>query len=527
MSAAPLCSAEIYSNSVGGGTWSDPATWRGGAVPTAEDDVVIARDDTVVFDRDDSEGVTCQLLSLDPRSALTFKSGMGRVVLSAANVVESYGLIKLDASKSAKDQHELRLLAEEAEQRVLRFAKGGGLIVSGRGGLPKGRFNAVIMSPTPAFEQPPEGTLATLPSDPTALLEAMPGASLDLQRAELLNVNIEATGIDNTGARLGERLNVVRCGFRGTGRLKLTSCDSAVVRDNRFERQELPKLQPAALYISSCPLIEVRGNVIRGTYAGGLTCYGQNDCVMQDNVIEKCDSGVYWYGTGFMFKGMAIRDCPHGMTMTSARGAMEDVLIERCQTAYHHAGADMQCTNLVVRELIPTPNGYFIHYVSGPLRLLNCDIQPEQIVFSPSFTPEPVKEGKPRPPTVQSLSYLVAQVSGQVPPGVSVEVVTAQPAAALPPGAQDLNIRNSPAPLLKNGLTPLPKTLEPIIVRGWSFDPEAKPAAAPGYILNVLGPAGSAGGARQVLKSMPVTPQADWFRAEPNGNQPTIEVTLP
>ena len=42
--ALPLGAAEITTNGTGGGPWSDPATWRGKAVPKAEDEVTIRKD---------------------------------------------------------------------------------------------------------------------------------------------------------------------------------------------------------------------------------------------------------------------------------------------------------------------------------------------------------------------------------------------------------------------------------------------------------------------------------------------------
>jgi hypothetical protein len=45
--------AEITSNGTGGGRWDDASTWRGKFVPTEKDEVVIAKDDHVVFDRND------------------------------------------------------------------------------------------------------------------------------------------------------------------------------------------------------------------------------------------------------------------------------------------------------------------------------------------------------------------------------------------------------------------------------------------------------------------------------------------
>ena len=274
---------EIYSNASGGGDWTDPATWRGGKVPTADDDVVIARDDSVTFNRNDDGKVTCKQLSLDPRAVLQFKVGSGPIVFCASGLVESYGYIRLDASKSAKDQQEFRLVADDPEQRMLKIAKGGGLVVSGRLGLPQGRRNALIASRPPKKEVP----AGMAQPDPTAVLEAATGSTFDVQRAELINIYAQTTGIDNTGAKPGERINVIKNRFSGTSRIVLTSCDSAVVADNQFERDDPFPMPQAALYISVCPLIEVRGNTIRGNYPGGITCYGQNECIMTNNTIEK------------------------------------------------------------------------------------------------------------------------------------------------------------------------------------------------------------------------------------------------
>src|SRR5205823_6589749 len=79
--ARPSAAAEVTSNGTGGGAWSDPATWRGNAVPGSGDDAVIARDDAVVFDRNDDGKVTCRQLLLDPAGKLTFKAGAGKVVM--------------------------------------------------------------------------------------------------------------------------------------------------------------------------------------------------------------------------------------------------------------------------------------------------------------------------------------------------------------------------------------------------------------------------------------------------------------
>src|SRR5207244_7100623 len=72
--------AEITSNGTGGGRWDDAATWRGKAVPGPGDEVVIAKDDVVAFDRNDDGKITCKKLFLDPRGKLTFKTGGKRIL---------------------------------------------------------------------------------------------------------------------------------------------------------------------------------------------------------------------------------------------------------------------------------------------------------------------------------------------------------------------------------------------------------------------------------------------------------------
>jgi hypothetical protein len=125
------------------------------------------------------------------------------------------------------------------------------------------------------------------------------------------------------------------------------------------------------------------------------------------------------------------------------------------------------------------------------------------------------------------MHFLVAQLKGQFPPGASIDVRTAAPAVPLAAGADDPNVRNSPAPVLTSGFTPLPKTLEPLILRGWMFDPDGKPVVAPEYQLRVLAPAAAAAGERPVLKTVSVTPGESWYRPLPNDKKATVEVTLP
>lgn len=514
--AMPVPAAEIYSNAAGGGAWSEPATWRGGAVPGPEDDVVLARDDTVTFDRNDDGRVTCRQLSLDPRSVLEFKTRAGSILFSAGGPIDSYGYIRLDASRAAADRHELRLVSAVAEQRVLRLSKGGGLVVAGRAGLAKGGKNAFLRSLPPKTEPP---------TDPSAIVEASEGTTIDLQRAEVENVHVQPSTIDNTGAKPGERVNFVRNHFIGTSRLNLVGCDTPLVADNLFERDAAPALTQAALYLNGCTLAEIRGNTVRGTYAYGIMTYGQSDGSVTNNLIEKCPYGFYWNGSNTMIRQLTIRDCVASLAFTSATGAMEDVTIENCKSGYYHYGT-AQITNLVIRNM-PADNQYDIYFVGGSLKLVNCNIKPEQVKWNPGAFPPQLPTEKRRPPAVESMHFLVAQLKGPFPPGASIDVRTAAPAVPLAAGADDPNVRNSPAPVLTSGFTPLPKTLEPLILRGWMFDPDGKPVAAPEYQIRVLAPAAAAAGERPVLKTVSVTPGETWYRPLPNDKKATLEVTLP
>ena len=133
--ASSVSGAEVHSNGKGGGAWSDPATWRGKAIPSPEDEVVIARGDVVVFDRNDDGKNTCAKLFIDPQGALRFKTGMGKVIFVLGGPLESFGLLKLDGSTSADDFHEFRLIGKTPKDREVKFEKGS-LVLSGKVNLP-------------------------------------------------------------------------------------------------------------------------------------------------------------------------------------------------------------------------------------------------------------------------------------------------------------------------------------------------------------------------------------------------------
>src|SRR5207248_1848768 len=115
--------AEIASNGFGGGAWSDPASWRGKKVPGPDDDIIIQKNDVVVFDRGDTGKPTCRKLQIDPRGGLTFKTGAGKLVLAVTEPIETYGAIRLDGTKSASDEFELRLIGDAAGKRLVKLGK--------------------------------------------------------------------------------------------------------------------------------------------------------------------------------------------------------------------------------------------------------------------------------------------------------------------------------------------------------------------------------------------------------------------
>src|ERR1700722_7903976 len=93
---SPGGAAEISTNGIGGGAWSDPATWSTKAVPGPKDDVIIRKFDAVVFDRNDDGKVSCARLQIDPKGVLMFKTGAGKQTFCVAEAIETYGTIKLD-----------------------------------------------------------------------------------------------------------------------------------------------------------------------------------------------------------------------------------------------------------------------------------------------------------------------------------------------------------------------------------------------------------------------------------------------
>src|SRR5437762_1762236 len=83
----------ITSNGTGGGAWSAPATWAGGTVPAAGDDVTIADGDTVTIDTNvpASGSLSSLIVGQGASGALTFDASGGRSVSVTGNVSVAAG----------------------------------------------------------------------------------------------------------------------------------------------------------------------------------------------------------------------------------------------------------------------------------------------------------------------------------------------------------------------------------------------------------------------------------------------------
>lgn len=500
---AVLSAAEISTNGLGGGNWSDPATWHQKIVPGPNDDVIIQKFDVVAFDRNDDGKPSCRKLQIDPKGVFTFKTNAGKAICSIADAVESYGVIKIDGTKSASDYFELRMVGDTAAQRKIKLGKGAALLLYGKANLPGARCNVALSSPGMADQK----------DDVTCLVECDGFVSIDWQRAYVKDVKLAAKKLDNTGAKANERINLIENQFGGMGRVWLQSCDTPVVAKNTFEYKGAKPLDEAAINVSYSPLSEIKGNVIKGGFSIGITVNYQSDSMLLDNTIEKCVSGITGgYGIpSTMLKKTVIRGCETGIKLEGASGVLEETLVEGAATAFHLQNSNLQLTNFHIKDL--AANGTAVLFDTGVLTLLNCNIAPAQIKVG-------AQPATAKVDPVTCLQYALIGVK-DAPADSLVDVRTVGVAA----DANDTNVRNSPAPL-NAGRTPLASALIPLIVKAWSIDLKGKLQAAPEYNVKVFGPAAKEGDARPLLKMTTLRPAENAFRAMMDDATPTLEVSL-
>jgi parallel beta-helix repeat protein len=507
--------AEVTTNGVGGGPWSDGATWKGGKAPAADDDVVIRKGDVVTFDRNDDGKVTCQKLFIDPKGGMKFKTGAGKIVFCCAAGIESYGPITLDGSKAATDFLELRFVGPEPANRTAKFLKGSALTTRGKQGLPKDGRNVMISSPP--FADPKKDPI------PATVTVSEGGTTVDLQHAEFASVKFVVTNIDSTGAKVGEKLTVIGNKFTGFGRFAASTCDTATIIGNSFGHPDLKRREGQAIYVYDSPLSEVKDNVVTGGFDHGIFVTHAPDYVVSGNTVENCGHGVYsGFGTGNAIARNTVRSCDLAYVLYyTHRVIMEDNLAEGAKHAVSTAHATAQITTLRIAK--PSTKDAALHVISdanskGQIVLLNCGLKAADVKLELG---EARKEGTPHP--VVTMEYLVVSVKN-APADAEIEVRAT--------GEKDVTVvRNSPAPLTK-GLTPLPQppgtpiTVAPLIVRSWSLDADGKVDLSPLYSVRVVGPPEKPGAERKVLAFMSATPSEKWYRPKVDDPAPTLEVTV-
>lgn len=476
-------------------------------MPSSNDLVTIAGNDRIVVDLIDPNRIACMELRVDPQGMLTFREGAGRHVLNVGGMIESYGAIRLDMRRSDGDAAELRLAGATRKERKLHMLRGASLVMAGRIGLVNERSNVVLSSgPVITDTNAP-------PVDPTGELLAQNGSSLDFQRVEIRDVRLHAEALDNTGVDPNERMRIIGCRFTERANLNVQSCDTAMIVDNVFDSD---LHVDHAILIQPSVLSDVRGNIIRGQYGRGIVVNG-NEAAVAGNTVEGAGTGYAIHGCEtLLFQQNVARSCKTGYNFERAESGMAaECIADACEVGFHiNNNADLQMINC--KSVNVESNGTSLSSVNNHMQLLNCDIVADRMSIT--------EQGENR--TVSGEAYLVVRVTGHVPTDSQVEVVTANPTKALPPRALDPNVRNSPAPLSRDGWTPQPQTRAALIVRTWSVGADNQRLPPPAYKLRVLGPRPGRDRPPPVLKEIEVTPTDAWYRPEPNVLQATVEVTL-
>ncbi|HUW34156.1 MAG TPA: right-handed parallel beta-helix repeat-containing protein, partial [Planctomycetota bacterium] len=476
MAVRPCGAASVYSNGTGGGRWSEPATWRGGKMPAPTDDVVIAARDTVVFNLpskpDADQSPTCASLELDPLGVLTFQCGESDRRLVVAGPVVNYGIIKIDATRSG-GVNELRLASQDQDHknRSIIVNKNAELLLYGAKDAPAGRPNVQITTGGPDAEG-----------------ERRPGyvqvsrGSLDLQHAGLDAVSVRADNIDNTGYKAHERLNVIGCRFTNGATLAVTSCDTAVVKENAFLYDGKDRLDLTAISLNGCQLGQVTNNTVNARYTRGASVWSDTDSSLTGLSITGCHYGLAWHGSNGMIKRVTVTDCGEGIYLQCS-GMLEDVTVANLNAANERAGWQ-QAIGMKIENCSPQLNAFRViepgekavpmtlHRAS--VTMMNCNLPPDGIKLS--------TEPLPDRPWMETFQFLVVGVKGAQRPDTQVTVRT----AGLPEGQPDPNVRNSPAMLLPVNagpalrMTPLPRSQQPILVRSWALanDGSVQPAPA-------------------------------------------------
>ncbi len=382
-------------------------------------------------------------LAIDPRGKLTFKTG-GRHVLSVAGKVESYGTIQLNARASREAYQALRLVAEKAEDRVLKLEENGALLVHGYQTSSPETRNAVIAAGTleakteqadSADQSAAKDGEAEKKKDAadnadseeaskplTGRISAQAKVMVDVQYAQFIGLDLSAEDIDNTGYVANERLNLAHSLFSEGASISAKKCDTPTFTNNRFVYDGKTSAPGTAINLADCKLPQVRNNHIEN-YNMGVLVDSSTDANIQGNVFAACDTGFYSRYRNVIVHDCEFRKCGVGIAMWKGDGIFEHCIIRDPKVAATNISATY---GVSFRDVHVVEAGEKIPHVSfrnSTIETLNCN-----------FTKDTTKLelGAEKAPWIKSWYYLVVQVKGKVPAGAQVMVRTV--GADLPAG---------------------------------------------------------------------------------------------
>lgn len=534
--------AEIHSNGQGGGRWSEPTTWHGSEVPGPEDTVVIAMRDRVTFDRDDSKRISCRALHLDPESVLTFATGTQRLTLTVAGRIDAYGTIRIDGTSSDIGVREIRLVGEPADRRI-RLREHAALLLYGSESRAAEMPNVRLVAGEPDTDETPE----------PAHLVADGKVMVDLHHSRIDQINIDLANLDNSGGSR-ERLNLIGNHFTGQSTLRLEACDTPVVRHNHFQADANRPPTTAIMAVES-KLIQIQHNIIEGPYATAIRLdTDTNSTIAETRIIGVTERGVdlrHAIDTSLQRLRIDGDGAAEGVQVyRSDEGVLlEQVHVANAQRGYRFDRSRAQLTDCSARDLEVSEEsgaGVAVDLSRAAVQLVNTPFEPDQIAIDPSGNPP---NGAPY---VQTMQYVIVRVTAgqwapdardgeaavshrdtgaeqtaELPAGLRVRLQTSEASGGVPENGADLNVRNSPVPVSRTGLTPMPRSQHALTVRSWHIDRTGEFRQAPFYDLIVEARAQDTSNSRKTLLTRRVEPRADWFRPEPNAPEPTIELSLP
>lgn len=496
---------KFHSNGLGGGAWEEPTTWRNRSVPGADDDVIISRNDQVIYSSPATDGTACASLLLDPDAVLRIKPlrSAPQAVFHAGGAIDCYGTLQIDLSTRPDASVTIALLGEDEAARTIKLRSGGALLLFGAPDPLDGQRNILITSPTDDIENP---------RPDLARINAMEGASLDLRWTAFRHLSLDAEGIDNTGYESGARLNIANNHFMGESRVTLLSCDTPMIAGNRFEGPRV--LGGYAIQVRASSIATVVNNTIIGTYNSGIAMGGGSDCRVANNTMDVQHRGISLYSISGIVQNNIIRSGRGGIHANMSTPTIEGGFIQVDEDPITLEASDAHLTSV---RIDPAVADMPLLVLDGSrATLLNMPIEPEQVkVISPP-------KGKDRP-TAQAFMYCVVKLNGRVEPVMRLDARTVGAA----PDRPDLNVRHAPVRVGPDGFSALPASREALELLTWSIDIDGNVATTPNYLLRVTGAVLPGSETPRVLVEREVRPDADWFRAEPNALKATLEVTLP